>query len=101
MFLLGGNWHAIGGSKDRSPRVLTRGSRVVCLAAADDWLNERETEETAYKSRRWLQEPPTPKQISALPLESRLDFNLTRYQASARITFERHREDIKTLVETG
>ena len=34
----------------------TVSERVVCLAAADDWLNENETEETDYKTRKWLSE---------------------------------------------
>ena len=36
------------------PRLLTTGSKIVCLSAADDWLNENETEETAFKTRQWL-----------------------------------------------
>jgi len=98
VFLFNGSWHAIGGTADGETRLLTRGSRVVCLAAADDWLNTHETEQTAHKTREWLQEPPTPRQIMALPEESRLDFNLTRYGASARITFETNKKKIVDLV---
>jgi DNA repair protein RadD len=68
------------------------------LAAADDWLNENETEETAYKTRKWLSEPPTEKQISVLPKESKLDFNLTRYQASAHITFQANKSEVVKLI---
>jgi DNA repair protein RadD len=77
---------------------LTVGERVVCLAAADDWLNENETEETAYKTRKWLSELPTEKQISVLPKESKLDFNLTRYQASALITFLKNKAEIQSII---
>ena len=98
VFYFGGNWHALGGKEKRKAELLTRGSRIVCLAAANDWLNQNETEETAYKTRTWLREPPTQKQIHALPKESRLDFNLTRYRASARITFEQNKQEIKRLV---
>lgn len=101
VFYMSGNWYAVGGKQKGETRLITRGSRVVCLAAADDWLNEYETEETAHKSREWLREPPTPKQITTLPQESRLDFNLTRYQASARITFEQNKEKIKALVQAN
>lgn len=63
------NWYSVGGKEKDAARILTVGERVVCLAAADDWLNENETEETAYKTRKWLSEVPTDKQISVLPKE--------------------------------
>jgi DNA repair protein RadD len=92
-----GTWHSIGGRKGSEVRLLTTGSRIVCLSSADDWLNEHETDETAFKTRQWLNEPPTTKQIARLPLDSRLDFNLTRYRASARITFEANKNKIASL----
>ena len=98
VFYSDGKWHSIGGGEKSETSVLATGSRIVCFAAADDWLNEHETEETAYKTREWLREPPTVKQISTLPAESRLDFNLTRYRASARITFEMNKSKIKELI---
>ena len=98
VFYLSGKWHSVGGRQKGKSSLLATGSRIVCFAAADDWLNEHETEETAHKTREWLREPPTPKQISTLPSESRLDFNLTRYRASARITFEMNKTKIKELV---
>ena len=98
VFYSSGKWHSVGGRQKGKSSLLATGSRIVCFAAADDWLNEHETEETAHKTREWLREPPTPKQISTLPSESRLDFNLTRYRASARITFEMNKTKIKELV---
>jgi DNA repair protein RadD len=53
VFFLAGRGHAVGGAKDNSPRLLAIGERTVCLAAADDWLNEHETDESAHKSRRF------------------------------------------------
>ena len=98
VFYANGNWFALGGKQKTEPRLLTTGSKIICLSAADDWLNENETEETAFKTRQWLSEPPTAKQVASLPPESRLDFNLTRYRASARITFEANKFDIGNLV---
>ena len=98
MFYFNRNWHSVGGRQKSTGSLLASGSRIVCFAAADDWLNEHETEETAHKTREWLREPPTSKQISTLPTESRLDFNLTRYRASARITFEMNKNKIRELI---
>ena len=70
----------------------------MCLAAADDWLNEHESAESAHKSRRWLNEPPTEKQLSLLPPDCAHDFGLTRYQASALISFRFNKAAIRSLV---
>ena len=98
IFYFDGNWNALGGRGSEKAELLTQGSRIVCLASANDWLNQNETEETAYKTQKWLKEPPTQKQIQALPKECRLDFNLTRYRASARMTFEKNKQRIKEVV---
>jgi hypothetical protein len=59
-----GRWHAVGGGKDLRPRLLAVGERTVCMAKADDWLNDHESADSAHKTRRWLNEPPTAKQLS-------------------------------------
>jgi hypothetical protein len=98
VFFLNGRWHGIGGLQRQSPHLLAIGERTVCLAAADDWLNENESDETAHKSRRWLNQPPTDKQLALLPAEYRQDFGLTRYQASALLAFRFNRPAIRSLV---
>jgi len=74
------------------------GERTVCLAAADDWLNENETDESAHKTKRWLNQAATDKQLQYLPAEYRQDFGLTRYQASALLTFTFNKGAITKLV---
>lgn len=98
IFFLNGRWHAIGGGKGERTRLLAVGERLVCLAAADDWLNEQETDESAHKSKAWLRQPPTDKQLAHLPPTARADFGLTRYQASALLTFQFNRSAIRRLV---
>jgi superfamily II DNA or RNA helicase len=97
-FFLNGRWHAVGATKGIAPRLLSIGERMVCLAAADDWLNEHESDESAHKSRRWLSQPPTDKQLAWLPPDYRHDFGLTRYQASALLSFQFNRNAIRSLV---
>ena len=72
VFFLNGRWHGIGGLQRQSPHLLAIGERTVCLAAADDWLNENESDET--------------------------DFGLTRYQASALLAFRFNKPAIRSLV---
>jgi len=97
-FFLAGRWYSVGGRSRHRPKLLAIGERAVCLAAADDWLNEYETDESAHKTRRWLHEAPTQKQLAYLPAEHRLDFGLTRYRASAMLTFQFNRRAIQDLV---
>ncbi|MBN7761550.1 DEAD/DEAH box helicase [Nitratireductor aquibiodomus] len=98
VFFLNGRWYAVGAAKGIEPRLLAIGERMVCLAAADDWLNEHESDESAHKTRRWLSQPPTDRQLVYLPADYRHDFGLTRYQASALLSFQFNRNSIRSLV---
>ena len=98
IFFLEGRWHAVGGGKGQASRLLGVGERAVCLAQADDWLNTHETDESAFKSRGWLKQAATEKQLQYLPPEWRHDFGLTRYRASALMTFKFNKRDIRQLV---
>ena len=82
----------------RQARLLSVGERIVCLAQADDWLNEHETDESAFKSKGWLKQDATEKQLNCLPPEFRRDYGLTRYRASALISFQFNKRDIRRLV---
>jgi DNA repair protein RadD len=101
IFFLHGRWHALGGGKGHRTRMLAMGERTVCLAAADDWLNENETDESAHKTKRWLNQAATDKQLQYLSPEQRQDFGLTRYQASALLTFKFNRGTITRLVTSA
>jgi len=101
IFWLDGVWYAIGGAKGERPRLLGVGERTVCLAQADDWLNTHESDESAFKTRSWLRQPPTEKQLQYLPPECRHDFGLTRYRASALMTFGFNKRAIRQLIDTA
>jgi superfamily II DNA or RNA helicase len=98
VFFLNGRWHAVGGGRDLPSRLLAVGDRMVCMAQADDWLNERESADSAHKTCRWLNEPPTSKQLQYLPQAMRADFGMTRYQASALLSFQFNKSQIQRLV---
>jgi len=97
-FCLNGQWYGIGGVKNQPPRLLAKGEHTLCLAAADDWLNEHESEEGAIKSKRWLSQPPTDSQLHYLPTHYRHDFGLTRYKASCLLAFLFNKRAINALV---
>jgi superfamily II DNA or RNA helicase len=98
IFFLEGRWHAVGGGKGQASRLLGVGERAVCLAQADDWLNTHETDESAFKSKGWLKQAATEKQLQYLPTEFRSDYGLTRYRASALMTFKFNKRKIRQLV---
>jgi DNA repair protein RadD len=98
VFLLEGRWHAVSGARALPTCLLSVGDRTVCLARADDWLNRYESDESAFKSKRWLSQAPTEKQLQYLTPAQRQDYGLTRYRASALITFQFNRRDIRRLV---
>jgi hypothetical protein len=98
IFFLNGRWYTVGGFQSQHPHLLAIGERAVCLAMADDWLNENETDESAHKSRSWLYELATEKQLARLPPKYRLDLGLKRYKASALLTFQSHKAAIQSLV---
>ena len=98
IFFLEGRWHAVGGGKGQASRLLGVGERAICLAQADDWLNANETDESAFKSKGWLKQAATEKQLQYLPTEFRSDYGLTRYRASALMTFKFNKREIRQLV---
>ncbi|UZR30759.1 DEAD/DEAH box helicase [Methylococcus mesophilus] len=98
VFFLTGRWYAVGGGKGLPTHLLGVGERTVCMAKADDWLNEHESVDTAHKTRRWLNEPPTEKQLRYLPPQWQSDFGLSRYQASALLSFQFNKRAIQSLV---
>jgi len=101
VFFLNGRCYGIGGTQGKRARLLAVGEEMVCLAAADDWLNTNESDESAHKTKSWLRQPPTERQLAYLPPECRLDFSLTRYRASALLTFSFNRTAIRSLVFTA
>ena len=100
-FLLNDNWHAIGGSEFLGIKLLAHGSKQICLAAADDFLNENETYENAYKSKKWLNEAASIKQINLLPHKYRSDFGITKYKAANLLKFHFNKTVIKNLLLGG
>lgn len=98
IFWLEGLWYGVGGARGVQPQLLGIGERSVCLAQADDWLNDHETDESAFKTRAWLNQPATEKQLQYLSPAARSDFGLTRYKASALMTFGFNKRTIRGLI---
>lgn len=101
VFYRNGEWYAVGGRKNHAVKLLAAGERIVCFAAADDWINLFETESAAHKTKNWLHQPATEKQLRHLPPEYRNDYSLTRYKASALMTMRFNNTAIRQVIENG
>ncbi|SLN51228.1 UvrABC system protein B [Pseudoruegeria aquimaris] len=101
IFWMDGLWYAVGGRRGAQLRLLGIGERAVCLAQADDWLNTHESDESAFKTRGWLGQAPTEKQLQYLPPSARQDYGLTRYHASALISFRFNKRAIRQLIQAA
>ena len=97
VFLLNDHWYSIGGS-DGGLKLLSCGTKEVCLAQADDFLNNNETYENAHKSNRWLNEAASIRQINCLPAEYRNDFSITKYKAANLLKFYFNKSSIQKLL---
>ncbi len=97
VFLLHDHWYAIGGS-DGYLKLLSCGTKEVCLAQADDFLNDNETADNAHKSKRWLNETASSRQLQCLPQEYRNDYSITKYKAANLLKFYFNKTSIQKLL---
>lgn len=63
----GETWTALGKiALEKQVRKLAVSGRIQALASADDFLRQYETDDAAKKSRQWLSDPATEKQLGLL-----------------------------------
>ena len=93
-------WHAVGGIHKERVRLLAVGEKMACIAAANDWMNQHESDTTAHKLRSWLSLPATPNQLHYLP-EHRGNHNLTRYEASLLMVSQFNALKITKALQAG
>jgi hypothetical protein len=101
LVLRGGRWHAVGRAGADRPRLLCvtgKDNRAVALAAADDFLREHGDKDAARKTKRWLTEPASEKQLAQLGIGGTVNFGLTKYLASVQMTWRFNERDIKRIV---
>lgn len=74
------------GAKPHLVAVTT--DRLQAMASADDFLREHGDRDAARKSKRWLHEPPSDKQIQLLGYDVMSAFGITKYRASCELTWK-------------
>lgn len=103
LVLYRGHWHALGTitGQHMPPRLLAvtkEDDRTAALASADDFLREHGDRDAARKTKRWLHEPATDKQLALMKVEGSMPFGMTKYLASCHITWIFNERGIKSCV---
>ncbi len=86
----GENWIALGKKKGDMMKKLAVADKPQAIAAADDYLRVNESNNASKKSKRWMRDPPSPKQIEWLEhlgYPAQHDYNLNKYKASCLMEF--------------
>jgi DNA repair protein RadD len=96
-----GMWHAIGGLRETSVKLLYQSQdKLQSLASADDFLRQHGNSDAAKKTKRWLSQPASDKQLSMLGLAHGMMFGMTKYLACCLITWKLNEPRIKrTLIK--
>lgn len=92
----GETWHAMGKLQDeRKVHRLAVTGRMQAMSAADDFLRNYETAANAKKSKRWLDDPASEKQIGILSRFGYETSGYTKYCAACHATFHFNKQIIE------
>jgi superfamily II DNA or RNA helicase len=97
----GNDWVTLGKKRSEGIRRLAVGAKLQSLAAGDDFMRMNEDTEAATKSKRWLRDQPSFKQLELLRqvgYDAKKDFNLRKYEASCLLNFLWAKNDIEAEV---
>jgi DNA repair protein RadD len=95
----GKEWVICGQDDVASTRLIAvTPERLQAMASADDFLREHGDKDASRKSKRWLHEPPTDKQLQILGLDAMSAMGITKYRASCMLTWKFRERAIKTKI---
>ena len=91
-------WYVCGRADGAAARMIyATEDKVTALASADDFLRQAGDKDASRKTKRWLSEPATDKQLQLLDLTG-MQFGMTKYLASCLITWKFNERDMKRLL---
>lgn len=91
-------WIAVGKARGSRLKTLSVGTETQAIAAADDYLRANETSDAAKKSRRWLRERATEKQIELLASQDVRQSYVTKYEAACLLNWAWNRPAIQRAI---
>lgn len=90
------------GSKDepgsKAQLIAVTTDRLQAMASADDYLRENGDKDAARKSKRWIMEPPSDKQMQLLGYDPISAFGITKYRASCELTWKFKEKAIRSRI---
>ena len=93
---------AVVKKKEGKTRVISIGTKRQVMAAADDFMRQNETGDSAKKTKRWLNDAVSPKQRELLAKNgvhvSPIDFSWTKYRAACMLNYVWNKTFIDNLV---
>ena len=93
---------AVVKKKEGKTRVISIGTKRQVTAAADDFMRQNETGDSAKKTKRWLNDAVSPKQRELLNkhgvIVSPIDFSWTKYRAACMLNYVWNKAFIDSLV---
>jgi len=91
-------WFVVGRADGSNAKLIyATEDKVTALASADDFLRQTGDKDASRKTKRWLSEPATDKQLKLLDLTG-MQFGMTKYLASCLITWKFNERDIKRIL---
>ncbi len=95
----GKEWVIAGQDGNASTRLIAvTTDRLQAMASADDYLRENGDKDASRKTKRWLHEPPTDKQLQLLGLDQMSAMGVTKYRASCMLTWKFRERAIKIKI---
>jgi superfamily II DNA or RNA helicase len=92
------HWFAVGKVEGGKCKVLmVSKEKITALSSADDFLREYGDADAAKKTKRWLFEPASTKQLAYMP--EGMVFGITKYYASCQMTWNFNETFIQNVIE--
>ena len=93
-----GVYIAVGiNEKNKQIKIIYKGSNLQAIAAANDFLNQHETDDSCYNSKKWQKLIATNKQREYLPIEYKNDHNINRYTAACLLKLKFNINNLRSL----
>ena len=97
-----GRWHAVGSAKGGSLHHLANAAdRFIALSQADDYLRAHGDADASNKSKRWLSQPASSRQLQLLGMDTMSGFGMTKYGASCHLDWKFNEKAIRRVLEAS
>lgn len=95
-----GRQYSVGGKEGDAKATLisVTDDRLQAIAAADDYLREHGDKDASRKSKRWLHEAPSQRQLDLLGLDMMSSIGMSKYRATCELTWKWREKLIRAKV---